>query len=91
MKDIVEDTWKDDELVFADFIGNVPKENAELIKQAAKNTKFLVYTSNNATDRFNHPLPSDVAVYTYSKVNHGPFWREYHRLVDERLNIKAEN
>lgn len=88
MKDVKELQYPD-ELAFADFIGNVPKENAELIGQAAKNTGFHVYTDNNATDSLNRPLPSDVTVYTYSTEDHEPFWCEYWRL--EQLNVKAED
>ena len=66
------------------FIGNIRKEYAKFIRQAAENTGFPVQVAELATDRFGCELPGYVGVVTTAIYrDHEEFWQEYYRLRDE--------
>lgn len=67
------------------FHSNILAEYEQFVHQAAKTTGFDIVVSN---DTYNNRA-SHISVWTNEPPprDHGPFWREYRRLVD---TVKTE-
>lgn len=68
-----------DKYSFVSFLGDVAREYAPLVAQAAQATGFRVYVGEAMG-----PLYDSVGVYTRQSEDHGPFWAEFNRLKAER-------
>lgn len=66
------------------FQTNIPAENSEFIRQAAEKTGFNIEMHRNAHDNRQRTMSGYISVWTNEPLarDHGPFWREYRRLVD---------
>lgn len=65
------------------WLGNIPKQFAGIVSQAASTTGFNVYTGEARRCPANYRT-THVGVYACDPtLNHSPFWAEYRRLKAE--------